>query len=103
MPDEITSIKSAAGLLTNENGELNGIAAIKQHEVTQDSEKTTRASGKDLQDTAIFAASSKNSCNATARMNVARSIFSMRGQSMTYRTQNATGGEFNTKDGELNG
>jgi len=85
-----TPISGAAGL-------------VKSHTITQDSETTVMRSGQDMQDVAGFVARQEAGCQG--REGVLRSIFQMRGKSMSQRgdrTRNDCG-EFNTRDGELNG
>jgi len=76
---------------------------VKSHSITQDSEITVMRSGNDMQDVAGFVARQEAGCEG--RAGVLRSIFQMRGRSVTNRGERRRNpcGEFNTRDGELNG
>lgn len=86
-----TPISGAAGL-------------VKSHTVTQDSETTVMRTGADMQDTAGFVARQSHGCKG--QNGTLKSIFRMRGKSQTSSLQHPNSrdcGEFNTRDGELNG
>lgn len=85
-----TPIEGAAGL-------------VKSTTISTDSQTTVMRTGKDILETASAAASLRNSCNATARKNILGSVFGVRGKSNSYKDGSNLVGEFNTKDGELNG
>ena len=91
MPIDPTPISGAAGL-------------VKRHDVSQDSETTVMRSGQDMQDVAGFVARQETGC--AGRAGVMRGIFSFRGRSVhqrPHRLDRRHCGEFNTRDGELNG
>ena len=91
MANEPVSLKGAAGL-------------VKSHTVTQDSETTVMRSGQDMQDVAGFVARQESGC--AGRAGVMRGIFAFRGRSVhqrPHRLDRRQCGEFNTRDGELNG
>ena len=90
MPIDPTPISGAAGL-------------AKSHTVTQDGETTVMRSGQDMQDVAGFIARQETGCKG--REGVIRSVFQVNVKSVSKsgnRTRNDCG-EFNTRDGELNG
>lgn len=84
---ETAIIEGAAGL-------------VKSHTVTQDSETTVMRTGKDLQELQRFINSTE--CDPTAQSNVFKSLFRGRGKSVKFTGSHFTG-QFNTRDGEVNG
>ena len=77
---------------------------VKSHTITQDSETTVMRSGQDMQDVAGFVARQELGCQG--RAGVMRGIFAFRGRSVhqrPHRLDRRQCGEFNTRDGELNG